>query len=271
MSVLNAILRPLFDALLWPFRGLSPWWGLAVVSLATAVVALWVVKRTSNQGEIAAVKKRIQACLFEMRLFNDDFRAILRAQGEILRHNARYFLLSLAPLAWMIVPLFLVFAQLQFHYGYRGLEPGEPVLLRVELEESVEARPEASLEVPDGVRVEAGPAWLPSEGEVVWRIAAERRGEFELTVRLAGETFTKSVCSSEVVVRRSPLRPKAFFDQLFYPAEAPLPEGPVAAIHLDYPEAGVSLLGWELPWWLAYLVLVLVFAFALRKRLGVEI
>ena len=36
----------------------------------------------------------------------------------------------------MIVPFVLIIAQLQFHYGYQGLEPGSPVLVKVELDET---------------------------------------------------------------------------------------------------------------------------------------
>ena len=55
---------------------------------------LIVFKKTSNQARLEAVKKQIHACLFELRLFSDDLPAILRAQGEILRHNLRYLGLS---------------------------------------------------------------------------------------------------------------------------------------------------------------------------------
>jgi hypothetical protein len=130
---LNALLRPVFDALLSPFAALPAWVGLAVVSLVVSVAMLLVYKRLSNQTKLEQVKRQIYAGIFEIRLFNDDFRAILRAQGEILRHNLRYLGYSLVPMAWMLVPLLLVVAQLQFHYGYEGLKPGHPTLLKVKL------------------------------------------------------------------------------------------------------------------------------------------
>jgi uncharacterized membrane protein (DUF106 family) len=280
MSFVNAVLRPLFDGLLWPFRELPPWVGLTVVSLVTAVAALLVFKATSRQDSIAAVKRKIHACLFEMRLFNDDFRAILRAQGEILRHNVRYVSLSLVPMLWMIVPLMLAFAQMQFHYGYRGLAPGEPALLEVELREAAAdaarasaTRPDASLELPAGLTEETSALWMPAAGRIAWRISAVSPGDYEAIIHLDGETYTKSVRSSDAVVRRSPIRVSAgFVDQLLYPAEPPLSsDGPVAAITVAYPEAEVSLLGVGMPWWLAWLILITVFALALRNRMGVQI
>lgn len=276
MSLLNTVLRALFDALLFPFRGLHPLVGLGVVSLVVAIGMLFVFKWTSNQKALDAVKRRIHASLFEIRLFNDDFRAIMRAQFDILRHNLHYVSLSFVPLLWMIVPLILVMAQLQFHYGYQGLELGQPVLLKVELQEKGQAtRPAIELEAPAGIKVEAGPVWIPAEGELAWRIAAEQKGDYELTFKLDGATYTKTVRARDEVVRRSTLRPGgSFVDQLLYPAEAPLPsEAPIKAIELAYPPGDAGIAGWdnELTWMGVFFVLSLVFAFALRGPLGVTI
>jgi len=52
---------------------------LAVVSLISAIGMLLVVRATSDQARVAAVKRALQACVFEIRLFNDDARAMLRA------------------------------------------------------------------------------------------------------------------------------------------------------------------------------------------------
>jgi uncharacterized membrane protein (DUF106 family) len=301
LSAVNAVLRAVFDALLAPFAALPAWVGLTVVSLVVGVIALLVFKQTSNQKALAAVKRQMFAGFFEIRLFNDDFRAILRAQGDILRHNLRYLGLTLVPMAWLLVPLFFVFAQLQFHYGYEGLKLGEPVLLKVELAEdwqqsagavapghgpadpgtqaerlgSAEAdgRPQATLEAPPGIRVEAGPVWIPAQRELAWRIAAEKPGDYQLTLRLGAETVTKAARSSDRMARRSPVRTDTtLWKQLLYPAEPPLPAGSaVAAVHLGYPEATVPFLFWDVPWWLVFLILTFVFAYALKGRFGVTI
>src|SRR5689334_20806394 len=127
MAMLNAALGWLFDVLLRPFAGLPPLAGLAVVSLGTSIAMLLVVRRTSNQAGLDEVKRHIHAALFEIRLFNDDLRAIFRAQMEMLRHNVTYLRLSVVPMLWMIVPFVFVMAQLQFQYGYEGLDVGRAV------------------------------------------------------------------------------------------------------------------------------------------------
>ena len=278
MSLLNSILRSLFDGLLYPARNWPPLVSLAILSLGVGIVMLLVFKVTSNQTKLADVKRHIHAGLFEIRLFNDNLPLIFRAQGEILRHNLTYLRLSLVPMLWIMVPLFLVIAQLQFHYGYRGLGPDEPVLVKVELQDGAVAsrggaRPDIALEAPAGIRVETPAVWIPELNEVSWRIAAEDAGDYELTVRLGQETFTKSVVVSEAVVRRAPERvASVWWKELVFPAEAPLPDGsPILSVKLDYPDREISVLGFGLHWIVVFFVLSIVFAFALRNRLGVTI
>ncbi len=277
MSALNTVLRAAVDGLLYPFRGFSPWVGLVVVSLLSAIPMLIVFRATSNQSALSAVKKRIHACLFEIRLFNDDLRAILRAQLEILRHNLTYLRLSLPPMIWIVPPLVLLFAQLQFHYGYSGIEPQRPVLLEARLSERAAAaaadRPALELELPAGVRAETPMLWVPSERRASWRIAAERAGSYVIRLRLGDDTLSKDLYAGDGVARRSPERVEpTFLKQLLYPAEPPLPaDGAFASVTIGYPERSVGLLGLDLPWWAAYLLLLFAAILALRRAFGVTI
>ena len=88
MLLVNRLLDSVFDLLMRPLQRVGVVTGLAVVSLFTAIAILLVVRLTSDQRAMAAVKRQIHADLFEIRLFNDDLRAILRAELDILRHNA---------------------------------------------------------------------------------------------------------------------------------------------------------------------------------------
>jgi hypothetical protein len=274
MSLLNALLRPLFDLALRPFRAWPALISLALASLAVSILMLVVFKRTSNQTRLADVKRRIHAGLFEIRLFSDDLRAIFRAQGEILRANVTYLGLSLVPMVFVLPPLVLVMAQLQFHYGYTGLVPGQRAVITAALRDAGPLRPEATLAAPAGLRVETPALWMPSTQQVAWRVAAEREGDYTLTLRLGdAPPVTKSVTVSRAVVRRSPERVEAgFVAELLYPAEAPLPaSSPFRSIRVNYPEAEVDLLGFHLHWMIPFFALSIVFAFALRGVFKVTI
>lgn len=291
MSLLNAALRAVFDLLLRPFAGLPPIVPVTVVALVSGIFALLVYRWTSDQKAIAAVKRRLFGHLLEVRLFNDDLRAVLAAQLRLLRENVTYLRLNLVPLLWMIVPFMLLIAQLQFHYGYDGLEVGERTLLVVDLApadpadpaaaggEEAAPRPPIELEAPAGVAVETAGVWVPSLRQVLWRLRADEPGHHELVVRADGESFAKSlfVVAPEAGarwVRRSPTRRRAaILDQLLYPAEPSLPRGgPIERIDVRYPAASISFFGlFDVHWLIAFLVLSLAFAFALRNRFGVTL
>jgi uncharacterized membrane protein (DUF106 family) len=273
VSAVNGALRPLFDFLLLPFRALPPVVGLLVVSLVASIGMLLVFKKTSNQAKLEAVKRQIHACLFEIRLFSDDLPAILRAQMEILRHNLRYVALSAVPMLWMIVPLLLVIAQLQFHYGYRGLRPGEDFIVKARFREEPATRPAASLLAPPGLEVATPPVWIRAERELAWRLRARDWGDYELKLRLGDREYAKTAQVSDQVRRRSPERlERGFWNELLYPAEPPLPkESPLVSITLAYPEDAVSIFGWAVNWLVAFFVLSIAFAFALRGRMGVTL
>jgi uncharacterized membrane protein (DUF106 family) len=276
MTWLNGAMGAMVGAMVFPFQSLPPIVGLSVVSLAAAIGMLLVFRATSNQEAIAAVKRKIQAGIFEIRLFNDDLRAMFHAQIDILRHNLTYIRLSLAPMVWMIVPLVLVIAQLQFYYGYDGLSPGQSAVVKVVLKEGAAPAVPAlalELEAPAGVRVETPMVWIPSLREAAWRVAADQAGDYQLSVSLGGRAVTKQFRVSDRVGWRTPERlERGLVNQLLYPAEAPIDSDvPIEAIYVSYPERAVNLFGWETHWMIAFFLLSIVFAFALKKRFGVVI
>jgi len=277
MSVVNSVLRPLFDLIQAPLAGLPPMVGIVLWSIPVGVFALLVFKWTSNQEAIAEVKRRIHGSLFEIRLFNDDLRAILRAQGRILRDVARYQLLALKPMIFILPPLVLVMVHLHQYYGFRPLHPADEVLLEVVLADVAvgAARPDIELDLPAGLETTTPAVWSPAIGAVAWRLAAREAGSYEVGVKLGAEVVTKTVAVSDRVVRLSPERPPStFVDQLEWPSEPPVPDGSaIRAILLAYPEGGVSLGGWawewSFAWMVVFFVLTMVVAVALRKPLGV--
>lgn len=274
MSLINTPLRALFDALLYPFRAMSPWVTLIPVSLVTAVVLLLIFKRTSNQDAISDVKAKIAAGLFEIRLFNDDLRTMFKAQGQILRRSLTYMRLSLIPMIWTLPPLVLVIAQLQFHYGYDGFEAGQSTQLQVVLKpESVPAgKPQIAVAAPQGISIVAPAVWVPSLREMTWRVDVDAAGAYALDLTLGGASESKLVDATAEIVRRSPLRSRGFLDELLYPAEPALPaDSPFESISITYQDAEIDLFGFGMHWLIWFFVISIGFAFALRKPFGVTI
>jgi hypothetical protein len=265
MQTINAAIGALLDALLWPFQA-WPLAGLTVVSLLVALALLSAFKATSNQRALAAAKRRLQASIFELRLFQDDPRLILRVVGSLLVEQAVYLRYALAPLVWVALPLAILAAHLHTRYGYDGLAPGHATLVTVRMK--TDSRPEVAFEAPSGLRVETPGVWAAGLRETAWRVAAERDGDYELRITLANGAgvVTKRVRVTPLVVARPGIRPSAsVWDQLWMPGEPPIPaDSPIEAIEVAYPERAIPILGFPLPWVGVFLLLSTLFAFLLR-------
>src|SRR5262249_43250107 len=169
---------------------------------------------------ITNVKARIQASLYEMRLFNDNPGAIFRALFEGLRNNGAYLGLSLVPVAWMIVPLGLTLLHLNTRFGYAPLQPGDVTMVRAQLTDGWRAdfagvdeggRPPISLEPSAAVDVLTPAVWLPSKNEVLWKVEVRQPGGHDLQIKLGDKTYTKSVWGGGGLASRSPVRPDGNF------------------------------------------------------------
>ena len=193
---------------------------------------------------------------------------------SILRTNLSYMKLSIVPMLWTLPPLFLLLAQLQFHYGYHALTPGEDVLLKVELAEGAYGsdKPGIDVEMPDGLSLRQPAVWIPTLGEMTWRLTAEAAGDYELTIRNGSEAATKTVSVSDGVVLLSPFKVRGFLNELAFPAEPGLAgDSAFEEITVTYREAAVSLFGIELHWLIWFFVLSIVFALILRGPMGVTV
>lgn len=275
MAVVHLVFGRVVDIILLPFRGLSPWFGMAAVSLVTALLMLAVFKLTSNQDAVRKAKNRIKAHFLELRLFKDDMRVSLAAQGGILRANLSYIAANLKPLLVMIVPLVLILTQLSLWYDRRPLQPGEETLLKVRLEEGSDPMAvELDLDVPPGLVVDSPAVRIPDEHEIVWRLKARSDGQGRLTVRVGGRTISKAVVvGGKPLTKVSALASRGSFrDSLLHPGEPPLAAGtPVRSIEILYPAERLVVFGLSVHWLIAYFVLSLAFGFALKGVFRVEI
>lgn len=274
MTIVNSIMTAIFDLLLAPFARLSPWYGIAAVSLLTGVVMLLIFRCTSNQTAIRRAKDRIRAHLLELRLYRDDMRVLLRAQKDILLANLAYLGHSLRPLVVMIVPVVLILIQLDAHYGYRPLRPGGAAIVTARFAQGFDLRGGAvRLIAPAGLRVETPPLRIPSLGEVDWRIGAERPGRYALTLVVGDQRIEKQVVVADSNVRVSPQRVgSSLWAVMMNPGERPLPEGSaVRAVAVQYKPAALPFFRWNIHWLVAFFILSIAFGFALKGVFRVEV
>jgi uncharacterized membrane protein (DUF106 family) len=234
-----------------------------------------IFRYTSNQKEVREAKEQIKAHLLEIRLFKDDLRILFSAQKSILLYNLKYMKHALRPMLFMIVPVAIILIQLDGWFGYRPLKQGESAIISVKLlDNSMDALSNISIESSKGLMVETPPLRIHSENEVDWRILANELGEHKLIFNVLGHTFQKGVIvSNGRLVRVSPrVVASNLWDTLLYPGEESIVKNSlVRQIEIDYPSRSIGIFGWKIHWLVVFFVLSIVFGFAFKGLLGVEI
>jgi uncharacterized membrane protein (DUF106 family) len=275
MTAFNSIFGAVFHLMFYLFQGMSPWIGMIVVSLLTALLMLFFYRYTSNQKGIKKVKNRIKAHLLELRLYKDEIATTFKAQGNLLISTFRYMGYNIVPMLFMMVPVVLIIIQLIFWFEYGSLNIGQTAILKVKLNETLNPmNVELSLEPPSGIAVETPPLRIAEDREICWRLRAEKVGVHDLALRIQNQVVTKTVSvGGAPLAKISPVRvQKNFLDQLLYPAESPIPkDSPVKRIEISYPYKSMSFFGFKLHWLIPYFLLSIIFGFALKGFFKIEI
>ena len=267
-NIINNILNGLFSFLDY----LSVGAGLFVSSAVTGLVMLIIFRYTSNQKKIKAAKDKVKAYILEIRLYKDSPRIILRALGKILRFNAIYMRHAFLPVLFLFVPVVLILVNLNFRYNYRGIESGASFIVSAALVDQA-LLDNVSIRVPAGVTVETPPLRIAQRNEIDWRLRATGSGASTITLVCQDREEQKILLVGDRLQKIAPQKASpGFLSVLLNPAEKPLSAGsPFQSIQIKYPHRHNRILGISIHWLVAFFILSLIFAFALKGPLKVEI
>lgn len=247
---------------------------LAVVAVFTAVWALLLFKAVTPQARLTGVRDRLFGHIYEMGLYQDHLSVVRRIQGDLARANGRYILLSLPALVVLTVPMIFTLAQLDSLYKFRPFRTGETTVLSVTLApETRYALDGITLDVPDGVTLEAGPVRDEVDRSVAWRLRAEDEGTHTLRI-LAGATEfgSRELVVGEDLVRLGETSNKNWWNAVFKPGARPLrSDAPLDEMTLLLPERYSDSLSLGMPWWLVFFVFAMLAGVALKDALRVSI
>lgn len=272
---MNAILRGIDRVFDFAFRFLGvlpPVLALAVLAVATAIAALLVFRRVSNQKAIRRAKDRIAAHVLEIRLFPDQLSVVGRAYLAMLGSTSAYLRHALKPVAVLFVPLFFLFVQMEAYFDYTPLPVSQNFLLRTVLVEGQDING-LQIRLPTGLELTAPPVHIPDKREVDWRLRPQAAGAYPVRLELGGAEYTKRIVAGTGLRRvNSERRRGGIWETLFSQAEAPLPQtGAVESIAVQYPSREIAIWKWEFNWVLVFLGLMLGSALALKKVVGAEL
>jgi len=243
---------------------------LAALGIALGLLVLLVLRKTSNQAAIRSIRRQLQACLYELRLFVDEPALVWRAQVRLLWLNVRYLALMLRPALILAIPMLFLFSLLEPFCGKVPLEVSESSLVTLKLvQPSGVLGPAPILQVPDGFKVETPAVRMQGTGLICWRVRAGKASSGLVRVVFPTEIVTKRIASGTGGKLLSTRRVRSVWQWFWYPTETLLPAGKVDWIEIEYPSRGFSWLGMELPWFVWILVFSMVAVVVLKRPLGV--
>ena len=253
--VLNRIANSIGLILFAPLGYLPEWLAASLVALVTGLVMLVAFKYTSHQAAIKQVRNRMKSELLALSLFKDSVAVSLKSQLAIVIGALKMMVLSLVPIACMIIPITLLLGQLSLWWQSRPLHPGEEAVVTLTLAEGDErARwPKIHLEPSDAAETILGPVRIRSQRAICWNLRAMTSGVHDLVFRVDEDPVHKQLAIGDRPMRVSSRRPDwNWSDILLYPAEDPFGPGSVVrSIEIQYPSRSGWLTGrstWLLFW-----------------------
>ena len=242
------------------------------ISIVIGLLMVVVFRYTSDQKGIGRAKDRLKAHLLAVRLFQDQLPVVMRAYGRILRGTGSYLRLAFTPFLVAILPITFMIVQLDQYFGWMPLQSAQSFLVEARLD-SEDASSDASLQLPPELSASAPPVHIPKDKEVVWRVVAERAGQFDIHVAAHGLTASKQVVVSPGLVRVSPVRLRGdFWRRIFSSGEPALADNvPVQSIAISYAPRVIGFAWMEWNWIVLFFVASLIAGFVFKSLLGIQV
>lgn len=270
---MNGLANTLASVFLAPIAVLPGWVSATLVAAVTGVLMLAAFKVTSNQDAVKRVRNDIKANLLALSLFKDSVAVSLRCQGRIILAAGRLLSLSVVPMLVMVVPMVLLLSQLAVWYQARPLHVGEEAVITMHLAAcSNHSIPDVQLNPCAAIEPTVGPVRVAKKEMICWNVRAAEAGHHQLQFELDGRTYEKELAIGDGFMQVSLQRPRAYWsDVVLYPREAPFPnDSLVQSVEVAYPTRSSWVAGSN-TWLLYWFVASMVFAFALRPLLKVNL
>jgi hypothetical protein len=250
----------------------NPVWMVLAISIAVGLVMVVVFRYASNQRAIARAKDRLKAHLLAVRLFQDQLPVVLRAYGRILLGTGSYLRLAFTPLVIAILPITFLMVQLDRYFGAVPFQAGETFLVEARVADASQLE-QVQLQLPDGLVGSAPAVHISKEQAAVWRVVAQRDGQFDISVQAGGDSASKRVVVQPGLSRLSPVRWRGhFWERTLESAEPAIPDGSaIESIAVSYPARSMEFAWIEWNWIVLFFVVSLIAGFVFKSAFGIEI
>ena len=262
---LNQIANLIGQILLSPLSALPELAGAIVVATVTGVLMLIGFKYTSNQSAIKRIRSGIKAELLALSLFKDSVAVNLLSQWRILLGALQSILVSLIPIACMIIPVTLLLGQLSLWWQARPLHVNEEAVITLSLSGNEKSTwPDVTLQPSAAFEPIVGPVRIRSKRAICWNVQGVTPGYHNVVFNVGGQQIEKQLAIGRHPMRVSLMRPDWNWSNiLLNPAESPFTaQSPVKSIEIQYPSTNSWYTGsnsWLVFWFIGSTIAALCF------------
>ncbi len=273
--------QKIIDLIFAPFAGLASGYGMAFATLLVTVFALVIYKYTSSQDGIKKAKEKIKAHFVEVWLYIDDPVLILKAQAGIFGNGGKYLGFALIPLVVMFLPVMIFLVNCEHRYHFRAFEPGEAFLLKLKVSGQMSDWMNGiRLELPPNLELKYPPLRIQEPDdiggglrEIDYQIQVKAKGSLPVKIFAQGKppVEVRVFADAKGNPRFNPVTANGFSVNFWHPTLAKLdPASGIQKIEIKYPEGDADFFGWKTYWIWPFIILMFVFAFALKPIIKVE-
>jgi hypothetical protein len=269
MGTITYILRAGMEGLLTPFDWLGPFWGLTIVSLLSGVGMLWVVGKTTPQKLVERSRNKMDSAVYEIRLFLDSPKRVAISLGRLMGNSLLYVAYMMPAFVILALPMIFMYLSLETRHGMEAIPVNHPFVISIELADGVDGR-QLSVTPSEDVVITAPPVYVASEQRVHLRAEAKKQSSSSLHFDVGGRAVEKLIVSDPGATQMAPERESGANLLISYGPESNL-DGPITSISVPHGAKDTSYLGIGMPWWLWWLILMMVAAFGLKKPMNVAL
>lgn len=275
MNFVAGIIEGLCSALFVPLAN-YPSLALTIAAAILGIVCALLYGKFSPQKRLKAVKRGIAAEFLRVLVFRRDLKTMLAAQLALLWGGVKYLLVSVPPIAVLLVPMVLILSEMNLWLGYRALKPGESALIEVQLSQ-LQARAATSLaltplssEMSVSAPVRQGKLGLGS-----WMLTATAQGapQIRLATQQSSLDLPISVSESPALQRLAPNYSSDFWQQLMMPtgnASVNI-QSPFEQVSLELPQRELNFFGWQTGWLAPFFILTIAFGYLAARLAKIEV
>ncbi len=186
MGFYETVFSPIFG----PLLKLGPFWAIFIISLFLAFLTTVIHKYATDQKRMKELREEMKEHQRLMKENKHDISKVSELQKETMKRSMEQMKHSFKAMIYTFIPLILIFGWMNIYLSYEPVMVGEEITLTANFLEGITGEAEL-VSVPSGLvfektaKIEAGKA--------VWRIKAEKEGNYLLNVGYKDKTFSREL------------------------------------------------------------------------------